>query len=200
MNRVKLFLDLDRTLFSTELFDELRLDVLRQSFPDIDIFTERLRQQGFYVRDGETYYYDFTEHMKSLDLSAIKVYQLLEKSILADGRLEYEGVGELINWAKANTELKVLTYGKDDYQNLKAALCPSLRGVEIVATQRPKEEFFHEEKFEGKVWMVDDKAIHGLPENVNFIQVSLDGAEFEPSSKWPQVKSLDEVLNILQKT
>ena len=200
MSRVKLFLDLDRTLFNTGLFGELRLDVLRQSFPSIDIFTERLRQQDFYIRNGGMYYYDFTEHMKSLGLSAVEVYRLLEKSIIADGKLEFEGVKELVNWAKANTELKILTYGKDDYQKLKAALCPSLRGVDIVATQRPKKEFFHEEKFEGEVWMVDDKAIDGLPENVNFIQVSLEGAEFEPSPRWHQVKSLNEVLNILQKT
>lgn len=199
MSRMKLFLDMDRTLLNTGLFDELRLDIVREHYPEIDVFSERLRQQEFYVRDGEMYYYDFTEHMNSLGLPATIVYKALRGSILSDGRLEYEGVKKLVEWAKAHTELKILTYGKDDYQQLKASLCPSIEGVELVIVQRTKDEFFHEMQLEGEVWMVDDKPIHGLPENVNFIQVSLDGADFAPGAKWPQVKNLDEVLKILQK-
>ena len=194
---MNVYLDVDRTLFDTDLFDTLRWQLLEREY-GVDV-AERQRQPTFYSYRDDMWFYDFSAHMKDMGLPVDEVYERVRCSELADGRLEYPGVRELVEWVQTCGVVRLLTYGADDYQRLKVALCPSLQGLETIVTQSGKGRLFRSQALARPAWMVDDKPIHGLPENVNFIQVSLDGADFAPGAKWPQVKNLDEVLKILQK-
>ena len=201
----RLFLDLDRTLFRTSEFDRDKWLLIAARYPHIDAAREQARQPDFYVVDpmSEMYYYDFFAHLVALELPRDSVIGLLDKSSLADGRLEYDGVSELVAWARTATDLAVLTYGPAEYQLLKAGLCPSLKGVKSITTLQPKHYFFatmSQKDQGGQVWMVDDKAIgEELPESVRFIQaVGYNGLEVPDGAAWPVAREVSEIRQILQ--
>ncbi|MDO4773746.1 MAG: hypothetical protein Q4A37_01305 [Candidatus Saccharibacteria bacterium] len=199
MNR-RLFFDLDRTLFRTSDFDQQRWELLEQWYPTvISAAKEQPRQYEFFIHDDDLYAYDFTAHMTALGLDVGEVMQRLRQSALADGRLEYDGVPELMQWAQTVGRVAVLTYGPDGYQRLKAALCPSLKGIEVVVVQRPKHEYFRQQLMPGGVWMVDDKPIGDeLPEGVAFIQVAgYNELSVPAGAMWPVATTVSEVAEIV---
>lgn len=192
------YVDLDRTLFQTSLFDRERWQLLASWYPElIDLEVEPLRQSDFYEYRGELYFYDFTAHMKELGLDVADVYERIRSSVLADGRLEYAGVREVIDWVRQRGVVRVLTFGPDDYQSLKIALCPSLRDVECNITGEEKSAYFRTlHASTDELWMVDDKIIRGLPEYVRYVQASLDGGAVM-QQKWPVIKQLMELPHII---
>lgn len=192
------FLDLDRTLFNTTAFGLEKWRFLGDTYPQIDGQREHANQHNFYVQDGDSYAYDFATHLEALNLKVDEVYMALLQSEIADGRLEYAGVSDLVAWIRRHGEVRVLTYGIDDYQRLKASLCPSLEGVEVITTLRPKGEYLADK---GRAWLVDDKPIgNQLPAGVRFIQVHMaDKDSRPPASELGEVStSLQGVLEILQ--
>lgn len=197
----QLFFDLDRTLFRTSEFDQQRWQLLEQWFPGVILAErEQPRQYEFFLHSGELYAYDCVAHLQALGLDAPAVLARLRQSPLADGRLEYEGTAQLIAWAQQQGEVTVLTYGPDEYQRLKAALCPSLREVTVVTTLRPKHEYFYELTLEGEVWMVDDKPIGDeLPAGVRFIQAAGYNALPVPDgAAWPVATTLADISAIIE--
>ena len=194
------YLDLDRTLYRTDLSGQLIWQEVSRLYPRVDA-NQRQSQRDFYIHRGDLYAYDFSAHLVSLDLNPVEVYQQIRQSELADGRLEYKGVSDLVSWIRQNGEVKVLTYGVDDFQRLKAALCPSLDGVQVITVLKPKSDFFKNLELDGRVWMVDDKPIgEELPEGVRFIQVIHGGVEAGCWLECPIAMSLSDTLNLLQKS
>lgn len=193
---IQLYVDLDRTLFQTNLFDTNKWSLLHQWFPWVEP-SEQQRQTCYYVEDSESslHYYDFDAHLVQLGLEPAAVYRRLRQSALADGRLEYPGTEEFIRWASAQTQLTVLTYGAVKYQQLKVALCPSLERVPVVVVQRPKGEFFQSQLAHAERWLVDDKPIGGqLPPGVRFIQsATYNGIASTPTARWPIAQSLADL-------
>lgn len=193
------FLDLDRTLFQTDLFDELRWELLAQWYPEvIDLPSEWARQREFYVYHGELYFYDFTAHMAALGLEVDEVYERLRTSELADGRLEYEGVRALVEWARERGDVRILTFGPEDYQSLKLALCPSLRDVPVHRTLEEKGGFFRSLSHDAadEVWMVDDKLIPELPEYVHDVQADVERKVVEQQD-WAVITELAELPGVI---
>lgn len=196
MNKPLIFLDLDRTLYRTAAAGRAKWQKISQNYPQIDASSEHARQGEFYKYSGDMYAYDFSEHVAAVGLDVAAVYQMLTSSELADGRLEYEGAAELVEWARNNGVVKVLTYGTDDYQRLKAALCPSLKGIEVVTVLSAKGVYLEDK---GDAWLVDDRPLGDeLPENVRFIQVCLEGQVPPAEAHWPVARSLHEVLELIQ--
>ena len=197
-NELNVFLDLDRTLFNTSLFDEERWKLLARLYPEvIDLETEQARQTKFYVYRGKLYFYDFSAHMKNLGLDVERIYRQITDSHLADGRLEHQGVLRLINFLRGLGQVQVLTFGAEDYQSLKISLCPSLRNVKSIITDQEKGVFFRSHShLPGEVWMIDDKPIDNLPASVNFIQASMDGLEIKEQD-WPVIDDLMKIPQII---
>lgn len=199
----EVYLDLDRTLFNTDLFSELSWQFLAETY---HVSTdEESRQESFFVHSNNMYYYDFAEHVRSTGLDADQVYEAIRQSELADGRLEYSGTGELIKGL--GNRARILTYGADDYQRLKVDLCPSITGVPVVTTQRPKRLFFQDNPTPAVLF--DDKPIGDeLPSSVTFVQSTSynDISAPEESVSWHIVESIDEFrefiepLDLLQKS
>ena len=92
------YLDVDRTLFDTDLFDTLRWQLLEREY-GVDV-AERQRQPTFYSYRDDMWFYDFSAHMKDMGLPVDEVYERVRCSELADGRLEYPGVRELVEWVQ----------------------------------------------------------------------------------------------------
>jgi len=203
MKPVEVYLDMDRTVLDTDGFDRQKWSLLRKWYPEIDINDEAefARQRDFYVGHGTMEYYDFSGHLRALGLPDDEVFERLPTSELADGRFEYEGLPELLDWAREHGTVQVLTFGEEPYQRLKGALCPSLRDVVITTMMSPKAKFFKNRQPEGHVWMVDDKIIDELPEYVKFIQ-AIEYNGISPLARneapWLTAVSLAAVLDILK--
>ena len=198
MNQLHTYLDLDRTLFRTGVFDEQRWKLLAKWYPDIiSLDIESTRQSEFYVHRQELYFYDFSAHMNSLNIDTSEIYERLRTSELADGRLEYDGVRKLVEWLRMRGNVRVLTFGSEDYQSLKVALCPSLYDVEIVITGDEKGMYFRSLDTSTKnVWMIDDKPIRNLPRNIQFVQANMDG-ELPTTQQWPMIERLIDIPGII---
>ena len=165
----------------------------------IDSEAELARRTDFHVRTEKAYYYDFAAHVRAAGLDEKEAFSFLLQSTLADGRMEYDGVAELVAWAKQRGTVHVLTYGPANYQRFKAALCPSLEGAEIITTLQSKSEYFREQCLTGEVWMVDDKPIGGdLPDNVRFIQTAEYNSIAAPEHPaWPVATALSQIPGII---
>lgn len=197
MSQPLIFLDLDRTLYQTAIAGTAKWQKIGDLYPHIDMQATRDEQQRYYRYDGDNYAYDFTAHLLALGLDAATVYHQLRQSELADGRMEYDGVPELVSWAQSVGQVKVLTYGVDDYQRLKASLCPSLMNVDIITTLGSKSDYLQDK---GEVWLVDDKPLGDtLSANVQFIQACLEGQR-TASVAWPVVTSLRQVSPLIRQT
>jgi hypothetical protein len=195
MSQLLIFLDLDRTLYRTAMAGAAKWRKIGELYPKVDARAAHDEQQRYYQRSGDSYAYDFTAHVSALGLDPATVYEQLRQSELADGRMEYDGVPELVSWAQSVGQVKVLTYGTDDYQRLKAALCPSLHNVEIITTLGSKSDYLQQQ---GDVWLVDDKPLGAeLPANVHFIQALLEGQQ-ATDGVWPVVTSLQQVPPLIQ--
>ncbi len=197
---LKLFLDLDRTLFRTSELDEAEWGLLERQF-GIDSAAELARRTDFHVRTEKAYYYDFAAHVRAAGLDEKEAFSFLLQSALADGRMEYDGVAELVTWAKQRGTVHILTYGPANYQQFKAALCPSLKEAEIITTLQSKGDYFREQRLTGKVWMVDDKPIGGdLPNNVRFIQTAeYNGIAAPEHPAWPVATALGQIPEIVDR-
>ena len=195
---LRVFLDLDRTLFRTSELDEAEWGLLGRQF-GIDSEAELARRTDFHVRSEKAYYYDFAAHVRAAGLGEEAVFSFLLQSTLADGRMEYDGVAELVTWAKHRGTVHVLTYGPANYQRFKAALCPSLEEVEIITTLQSKGDHFREQCPTGEVWMVDDKPIGGdLPDTVRFIQTAEYNSIAAPEHPaWPVATALSQIPGII---
>mgnify|MGYP000922098121 CR=1 FL=1 len=197
---LNLFLDLDRTLFRTSELDAAEWGLLGQQF-GIDSEAELARRTDFHVRDEKAYYYDFVAHVRAAGLGEETVFAFLLQSELADGRMEYDGVAELVAWARQRGTVHVLTYGPVNYQRFKAALCPSLEEVEIITTLQSKSDYFREQCPTGEVWMVDDKPIGSeLPDGVRFIQTAGYNDIAAPEDPaWPVATALSQIPEIVDR-
>ncbi|HEX8389820.1 MAG TPA: hypothetical protein VF597_00150 [Candidatus Saccharimonadales bacterium] len=192
--RPLVYVDLDRTLFRTSLIKQLWGE-LGRLYPDIDVKAAYTHRAEYYRTLGDLYSHDMTAQLQSIGISADEAYVKLHEQ-LRDGRFEYEGATELMSWLKQAADVRVLTFGFDDYQRFKASLCPSLRGIPVVTTLLPKREHF---SLENKpCWLIDDKPVGSeLPAFVRFIQVSLEGKPQPDTVAWPVFTHLNEVKEYL---
>lgn len=186
------YLDLDRTIFQAGQTKQI-WEKIAELYPEVTAEELHDGRRSFYHMIEDLYYYDFSSQLLSLGLSPEDVYNELAASELADGRLEFPGTSELVKTLQEHeADVRVLTFGPDDYQRFKTSLCPSLRGLPVTTTLEPKRLLL--EANEEECWLVDDKAIGDeLPGNVSFVQVSLEGNEVSRDELWPVYTSLTQV-------
>ncbi len=169
------YLDLDRTLFRTEDTKAIFVQI-GELYPKIDVMTGYRDRATYYVypftREGDTktYYHDVSRWLEDNGLDPAAVYTRLQMSELADGRFEYPGTDTIVRQLSQLGRIAVLTFGEDRYQRCKAGLCPSLDGIPVITTLRPKGEYLTNYAQPGD-WLIDDKVVTGLPEGVRMVRV-----------------------------
>lgn len=191
MTRINVYLDLDRTLFNTNEVEVLWQYIAK--YFDVDEDAMFRQADRYYVTSSEAnYYHDLGRQLTDLGLDPQEVYRTLEKTDLANDRFLFDGAKELVEWLSQYAQPSIITYGEDDYQRFKVALCPSLAGLFVVTTDKPKSEILHTLPHDG-AWLVDDKPIGDeLPEGMKFVQVSLEGKPVEKQD-WPVFENLRDV-------
>lgn len=189
------YLDLDRTLFRTNETYQI-WDEIGRLYPQIDAAEQYQKRLDYHLYVGDLYYCDMARHLRDIGLVPEEVYERLAGGRLYDGRFEFEGVSELITALADKTDLRIFTFGTDDYQRFKASLCPSLFNIPIVATLRPKAELLID--LNTSCWLIDDKPIgHELPPHVEFVQVNLEGMPLIDTDSWPIFTTLPELTEYL---
>lgn len=193
MNRPKVFLDLDRTIFDTDRAIEF-WQVWAEYYDIVPEICVAERDQ-FYIWKDETYMHDMSNQLRSYGIDSNQAYRQVIESEMSDGRLEMPYASELVTWLKGVADVAVLTYGPDDYQRCKAALCPSLVGIPVVTTLQPKLEILCES---GDCWLIDDKDL-GVkpPDNIHFVQVISPDDIVVQDKPWPIYSSLKAVKEYL---
>ena len=112
---MNVYLDLDRTLFNTDLGVEIIWQEIATISPDVDASKQLASRSNFYSYNDDAYAYDLASHIESLGLDSGFIFKRLQNAEIADGRLEYGGVAALVDWIRASGgEVRVLTYGIDD--------------------------------------------------------------------------------------
>ena len=92
-----------------------------------------------------------------------------------------------------------MTFGPNDYQSLKISLCPSLRDVEVIITGEEKSKYFNSlTDKSSEIWMVDDKIIRDLPENIHFVQANLEGVTVVKQG-WSVIDKLGKIPGTIAK-
>jgi len=178
MKRPTFYVDLDRTIFHTERIGEV-FSALEATYPDNvairDGYAAREQHYVFPHRDDgdeKTYYYDLAGQLRGAGIAINEAFRALQAR-LGDGRFEYEGADTLVRALRARGNVKVLTYGEDVYQRFKAALCPSLAGVEVITTLEPKAIYLNEHATAND-WIIDDKIIVGLSNGMRAVHIQHD--------------------------
>ncbi len=191
------FLDLDRTLFDTRQVIELWRELARHYKLDADKATSE-RSNWYVWTSTETYYHDFSAQLRSYGIDPKEAMERIVKSALAEGEFEFPYADILVSSLKTLANVKVLSFGADDYQRMKAALCPSLHGIEVITTLEPKQTVLAKYAATNNCWLVDDKPIgRDMPNGVNFIQVALESEVPDFTAPWPIFTSLKDVKEYL---
>lgn len=198
MSKTKIvFLDLDRTLFDTRRVIEIWRELARHYELDADKATAERSNWYVWISKG-TYYHDFSAQLRAYNIDPVEAFEHIKKSKLARGEFEFPYTDVLVGIVKSLAEMRVLSFGADDYQRLKAALCPSLEGVEVITTLGPKQIILERYASANDCWLVDDKPIgHDMPAGVNFVQVALESEVPDFTEPWPIFTSLKDVKEYL---
>jgi hypothetical protein len=168
-------------------------------FPEFDEAAADRYTDFFVTMPGDTYYYDLSPHLESVGLDPEAVYTRLHATALSDGHLQHAGLDELVKTMNAKGTVQVLTFGPDRYQRFKASLCPALSGLEVVTTLENKSILLKDAGEDSL--LIDDKPVGlGLPGDMQFVQVSLEGKETESLGSWPVFTSLEQVKEYIDET
>ncbi|MDO8336334.1 MAG: hypothetical protein Q7T74_06160 [Candidatus Saccharibacteria bacterium] len=96
-------------------------------------------------------------------------------------------------------QVRLLTYGSDEYQRYKISLCPIMKGLLVDVVDRPKADFlaanFGDPSIQGI--LVDDKAPLGLPENWQHVWLNRTGKRRPKNANCIEVRELN-LAKILQ--
>lgn len=194
MNRPVVALDLDDTLLQNR-------SMLRGIWQHIaTVFSDAAVDPDMAYDSSQTYYaetapgmftYDFDKHLGYYGIDPAAAYESVGASDLSDGRYEIDNLSQFISDVQRVADLLIVTYGYDGFQRLKASLCPSLDGIEIITTLGGKAQLLRENK--AVRYMVDDRPVPDLPDTIKFVMVSLVGKSVEPNLPWPVFTNLKEV-------
>lgn len=135
------FLDIDRTCLDTDCWLVEVARYIAQHYPRLVADPEDFLRgrRAFYrtpsMSQDLPYYYDLPEHIASYGVKPERVITELMASDVADGRLQYAGLDDLVQALyDRDCAVYALTYGDDKTQRLKISMCPALSGVDCITT------------------------------------------------------------------
>lgn len=90
-------------------------------------------------------------------------------------------------------QVRLLTYGNDEYQRFKISLCPVMRGLFVDIVDRPKADFLRENYGDPSIQgiLVDDKAPLGLPENWQHVWLNRAGKPKPKNANCVEIRELN---------
>lgn len=166
----KLLLDLDRTLFDTDLFIRTLWTWIGQAY-GVDIQAARANQGTYYRYVGDMYDYDFFRHIQDLGIDKqdliTRVHQELKQS-----HFLYPDVAAFLELTH-DLDRAILTFGNEPYQSFKLSFCPQLLELPVYMTLEQKPGYIQAHWPDIATTLIDDRLLAGsLPSTTTFIQLN----------------------------
>lgn len=189
----KVFVDLDRTLFDTDIFVASLWLILQKKY-GVDAEAEKKRAPKFYTYDGDLYDYHFFDHLKQLNIGNDEAITLEMTLQLRNQFLLFNDVEEGLKVLDELGEFTILTFGNERYQKFKLSCVPELTRYPVVTVQQHKKHFFSHQYTDPSI-LIDDKDLGGsLPEQVEFYRI--DRMQPLPVMDHKGYKSIRRLQNI----
>ncbi|PLS80788.1 hypothetical protein CYG49_04145 [Candidatus Saccharibacteria bacterium] len=168
--RKKIFVDLDRTLFDTDVFIAAVWHYLGKKYP-IDTEVEKARAKQYYTYDQDLYNYHFFDHIRALAIGDVQTIRFELSLYLREQSLLYNDTQKGLAALKELGGATILTFGNEEYQRFKIACVPELAWLPVEIVQQHKRHFFSENYTQPCI-LIDDKDLYGqLPSTVEFIKI-----------------------------
>lgn len=188
-----IFVDLDRTLFDTDVFVASLWLFLSQKL-GVDAAQEKTRAKQFYRYDGELYDYQFFDHLASLQLGDLNSIAFDITVNLRKQLLLFQDVEQGLEILEGLGDVHILTFGNERYQSLKLSCVPELLKYPAIFVQQHKKHYF-EKNFASPAILIDDKDLGGsLPDTVDFYLINR--LQVRPVEEHEGYKSIRKLYNI----
>lgn len=163
MTRKILFLDLDRTLFDTDLFVKEFWHAAAKLY-NFDPIHQIAQLSSWYKPVGDFGYYSVEDHVRAaLGKTAAEVGEAV-RPILQNTHFAYPDTSEIPTWqARGDYELRILTFGGEWLQKYKLSLTPTLNGLPYDIILVAKGDFIAKNFTDAQGFLVDDKLGNNLP-------------------------------------
>lgn len=165
----KLLLDLDRTLFDTDLFVGTVWSWLGKTY-GVDVQAASAGRSSYYHYVDDMYDYDFFRHITDLGIDKQDVikyarHELKTSFIFPDVEPFLEFTSDL--------DRAILTFGNEPYQSFKLSFCPQLLDLSVNMTLEHKSAYIQAHWPGSPTVLIDDKLLAGtLPDTTRFIQLN----------------------------
>lgn len=172
MTRKVLFLDLDRTLFNTDLFIKEFWHAAATLY-NFDPIHQLTQVASWYEPVGDFGYYSVEDHVRAVvGKTAAEVGQAVRPMLKATN-FAYPDTAEITAWqARGDYELRILTFGGEWLQKYKLSLTPTLNSLPYDIILVAKGDFIAKNFTDAQGFLVDDKRGNGLPPNFKEIWIN----------------------------
>ncbi len=168
-------MDLDRTLFDTDKFVKVIWDFAERYY-GIDAAAERGKAPDYFTYHNEMYDYRFFDHLRAATGKKYNKEQFVSaaKTGLPGGYLYGDVTTAVIDLIDA-----IITFGNQEYQMLKLALCPGLKNIDSHYLLEPKGPYIAR-TFKQPSILIDDKRLEGeILAPCTFVRIDRSGARPE---------------------
>jgi hypothetical protein len=185
-------MDLDRTLFDTELFFNTVWSYVG-GYYGLDDANEKSKAKEYFDAYGDSYDYRFFDHLRESIGADFDQEEFVRgaKQELSGTFLYSDVTPEVLEMTHA-----ILTFGNREYQTFKLSLCPELADVERHIVLETKGEYISR-TFKTPTVLVDDKDLSAeIVPPARFIRIdrSSGGAKVEGADVIHTLKSLPGLL------
>lgn len=172
MTRNILFLDLDRTLFDTDLFIKEFWHAAAKIY-NFDPIHQIAQVSSWYRPVGDFGYYSVEDHVRAaLGKTAAEVGEAV-RPLIRHIDFTYPDTAEITIWqARGDYELRILTFGGRWLQKYKLSLTPTLSALPCDIILVAKGDFIVKNFTDAQGFLVDDKRGNRLPPNFKEIWIN----------------------------
>jgi len=160
----RVYLDLDRTLLDTQAIMQALTKAGSQLYGfDIDDLRREYDQVNKDYKAGRLRAYSYFDQMSARGISAERARLDMEKALAGKSFLYSDVPGLLAFLNSGGYEVKIVTFGKTDYQMFKFGLAPELAQLPIVVVSEEKNVYLSQQSSVPSL-LIDDKEIKPLPD------------------------------------
>ncbi|HSE61048.1 MAG TPA: hypothetical protein VLA88_01995 [Candidatus Saccharimonadales bacterium] len=189
------FVDFDRTLFNTELFQRLCWQEIGNAY-NVDVEAAHAQMPAWYHQVGDLHYYSLDEQLAAMftqDTPDEIMATIRPK--LASMAFSYPDAKEVFAWQKAGYEVHIVTFGEEWFQNTKRSFVPELAELPFHITLEQKGSFIASNFPDATGFMIDDKRNLDLPPAIREVWLNrVDNKQEAGILTIHSLKAMEELL------
>lgn len=157
----RVYLDLDRTLFDTDLFSDTLFTAVENIY-GISAGQFHKDMPNYFIHHGALRYYDFFAHVTALGLDPQEVQEHAHRFLRA-GDFMFADAHLLLKTLKdLPVEISIVSFGPSNYQDFKVSFLPDLHRIPLVTILENKAAYLAAQDALPTL-LVDDRVVAPLP-------------------------------------